>query len=144
LIRFEAPAAPASIRLARLLATGVASALDFTVDDLEDVAIAVDELCFVVVGSEPVDGTIRLSFAVEGGELCVDGAAPDHGQPGTLSAFSSRIVSATAASSEVWRDGEDLHFRLRCAARPAGGRPATLSGDDPVTLGGRKRRDGPS
>jgi len=105
LIRFEAPAAPASIRLARLLATGVASALDFTVDDLEDV----------------VEGTLRLSFEVEAGELWVEGTAPDFGQPGTLSPFSTQIVLATARSSEVWRDDGHLRFRLRCGPRPSGG-----------------------
>jgi len=121
LIRFEAPAAPASIRLARLLATGVASALDFTVDDLEDVAIAVDELCFAVIGPDPVEGTLRLSFEVEAGELWVEGTAPDFGQPGTLSPFSTQIVLATARSSEVWRDDGHLRFRLRCGPRPSGG-----------------------
>jgi hypothetical protein len=119
LIRLEAPMAPESIRLARLLATGIASTLDFSVDELEDVAIAVDELCFVLIGPDPCDAAVQLSFVVDAAGLCVEGSAPDHGQPGAPSAFSARIISATVDSFDVWREEGVVRFRLTCALRSA-------------------------
>ncbi len=106
--------APESIRLARLVATGIASSLDFTVDELEDVAIAVDELCYVLIGPEARADTVKLAFAVDAEGLSVEGSAPDHGQPGAPSAFSARIISATVDSFDVWRDDGAVRFRMTC------------------------------
>jgi anti-sigma regulatory factor (Ser/Thr protein kinase) len=111
--------APESIRLARLLVSGVASTLDFSLEELEDVAIAVDELCYLLIGPEPSNGTVRLSCVVESAGLCVEGSAPDRGQPDAPSAFSASILSATVDSSEVWRDQGTIRFRFVRASRAA-------------------------
>src|SRR5207244_330326 len=53
-VRLVVPAAPEYLRLVRLTAAGMASRLGFTFDEVEDLRIAVDELCFHLLGG--VDG----------------------------------------------------------------------------------------
>ena len=61
-VQLVVPAAPEYLRLARMTAAGLASRLGFTYDDVEDLRIAVDELCFVLVGTAGRPGTIALTF----------------------------------------------------------------------------------
>src|SRR6266550_3660719 len=49
-VRLVVPAAPEYLRLVRLTAAGLASRLGFTFDEVEDLRIAVDELCFHLLG----------------------------------------------------------------------------------------------
>ena len=57
------PAAAEYLRLVRLTAAGLASRMGFTFDEVEDLRIAVDELCFLLLVAEnpptrpPPDGT---------------------------------------------------------------------------------------
>src|SRR5256886_9524240 len=49
-VRLVVPAVPEYLRLVRLTAAGLASRLGFTFDEVEDLRIAVDELCFHLLG----------------------------------------------------------------------------------------------
>ena len=49
-VRLVVPAAAEYLRLVRLTAAGMASRLGFTFDEVEDLRIAVDELCFHLLG----------------------------------------------------------------------------------------------
>jgi serine/threonine-protein kinase RsbW len=61
------------MRLARLMASGVASTCGLPVEDVEDFRIAVDELCSTLI--EMGDGEpIRLAFDVRADELVVEGS----------------------------------------------------------------------
>src|ERR671933_512426 len=68
-VRLVVPAAPEYLRLVRLTAAGMASRLGFTFDEVEDLRIAVDELCFHLLGDtdddvEPTDGrTMDLTYS---------------------------------------------------------------------------------
>ena len=55
-VRLVVPAAPEYLRLVRLTAAGLASRLGFTFDEVEDLRIAVDELCFHLLGDGDGDG----------------------------------------------------------------------------------------
>ncbi|MBA2438406.1 MAG: anti-sigma B factor RsbW, partial [Acidimicrobiia bacterium] len=56
-VRLVMPATPELLRVARLTAAGLASRLGFSFDEVEDVKIAVDELCFALVGTKGREGT---------------------------------------------------------------------------------------
>src|SRR3989475_12707102 len=49
-VRLVVPAVPEYLRLVRLTAAGLASRMGFTFDEVEDLRIAVDELCFHLLG----------------------------------------------------------------------------------------------
>ena len=70
------PAAAEHIRLARLVASGLVAPLDYGLDDVEDVRIAVDELCALVVAHAEPEGTLVIAFEVVDGEVRVQVHAP--------------------------------------------------------------------
>jgi len=70
------PAAAEHIRLARLVASGLAAPLDYGLDDVEDLRIAVDELCALVVAHADPGGTLLIAFEVDDGVVRVQVSAP--------------------------------------------------------------------
>ena len=121
-VRLEVPASAAYFRVARMVAAGVGSRLGFTLDELDDLRIAVDELCTVVMGGH-TDGKLLLRYhliedgiAVEGTGQFADGsaAAPK------LSPVSEMILGAVADECEVGAGDAGPTFRMvkRRAQRP--------------------------
>ena len=64
-VRLAMPANPSYITLARMVAAGMASKTGFTSDEVEDLRLAIDELCFAIIGLEPRDGTIELVYRTD-------------------------------------------------------------------------------
>jgi len=106
-VRLVVPATPEFLRLARVTASGIASRLGFTFDDVEDLRLAIDELCFSLIGrGRP--GTVLLRYVVRPDALEVEGYgqfANGAGEP-VLTDLSERILNAlvdeheTSASSD--------------------------------------------
>src|SRR5712691_9867249 len=67
------PAAPEYLRLARMTAAGLASRIGFTYDDVEDLRIAVDELCLVLIGPSGRSGSISLTYIIDNDALTIEG-----------------------------------------------------------------------
>ena len=73
LIELVLPADTGLVRVARLVASGVATAVGFDVDEIEDLRIAVDELCTALV--EGGDGSaLFLGFDLGDDEVTVTGS----------------------------------------------------------------------
>ena len=112
-VRLVVPAAPEYLRLVRLTAAGLASRLGFTFDEVEDLRIAVDELCFLLVGDgDSLERTMQLryfagpdSIVIEG-ETVLDGPAPE---PNELSV---QILGALVDEHAVDGEGSTVRFRL--------------------------------
>ena len=99
-IRLLIPATPEFVRLARLTAASLASRLGFTFDEVEDLRIAVDELCHCVMGSRGLDAVISLTCSIDEEGLTIEGTlgALDGGEvvatgPG-MTELSRRILDA--------------------------------------------------
>jgi serine/threonine-protein kinase RsbW len=79
-IKLIVPAERASVRLARILAAGVATDAEFTIDDTEDLRIAVSELVALLVdgidGTDHGDLVVEVEFEQAPGEVVVAGARP--------------------------------------------------------------------
>jgi serine/threonine-protein kinase RsbW len=75
-ITLSFPAAAEHIRLARLVASGLVATLDYGLDDVEDLRIAVDELCAVILAHTEPAATIVVHFEVAGAGVIVRAAAP--------------------------------------------------------------------
>ena len=70
------PAAPAYIRLARLVASGYAAQVGATVDDIDDVRTVVDELCSMLVAHADADDGIDLHLVADDDVVRATAAAP--------------------------------------------------------------------
>jgi hypothetical protein len=76
-ITLIAPAERGSVRLARILAGGVAADAGLSIDDTEDLRIAVSELVALLVdGLGGAESTIEVRFQRTAGEVAVEGHLP--------------------------------------------------------------------
>ena len=114
-IRLSVPATPEFLRLARVAASGVASRLGFTYDEVDDLRLAIDELCFALTGGKGQEGWLITRYAASGEDLevratatlSVDGPLP------ALSELSTAILAALVDEHEVYQDDRGRpSFRL--------------------------------
>ena len=76
-VQLTAPAERASVRLARILAAGVAADAGLSIDDTEDLRVAVSELVALLVeGKDDAGDSIVVRFHRFPGEVTVDGERP--------------------------------------------------------------------
>ena len=113
-VRLAVPATPEFLRLARVTATGLASRLGFTFDEVEDLRLAIDELCYSLIGSKGRSGNVQLRYLVLADALEVEGTAePNPGAaPLALSELSERILTALVDEHELSSDNGVPRFRL--------------------------------
>ncbi len=114
-VRLEVPAEPEFLRISRIMAAGVASRVGFTLDEVEDLRIAIDEVCFALVGAKGRAGTISLRYLLDGDQLSVegtgrftDGLANDP----LVSALSEQILAAVVDECELSAGVDGPTFRL--------------------------------
>ena len=120
-VRLTVPATPEYLRLARVTATGLASRLGFTYDQVEDLRLAIDELCFALIGTKGKVGSIYLHYVVAADGLEVEGVGhfdDDITRGPTLSEFSQQILPALVDDYGVSRD-DDGRPRFRLVKRRA-------------------------
>lgn len=72
-VRLAVPAKPEFLGLARVTAAGLASRLGFTFDQVEDLRLAIDEMCFGMTGSKGRDGILEIHFLLASDALTVRG-----------------------------------------------------------------------
>ena len=121
-IHLVVPTTPDLLRLVRVVASGLASRLGFPIDAVEDVRLAVDELCWTVVSRARATsaGTSSLSvrFVIHGGAFSVEARLqPASGAADglALTALSKRILSTLVDDYSVLpgTDGQGAGFRMR-------------------------------
>lgn len=117
-VRLTVPATPELLRLARVTASGVASRLGFTYDQVEDLRLAIDELCFAVTGGKRQDGWVLMRYVVRGdGHTLEVHAKASFAAPGPeplLNELSGAVLDALVDEHAVHRgDGQGSpSFRL--------------------------------
>jgi serine/threonine-protein kinase RsbW len=109
------PAVPQLLRVARLTAAGLAGRLGFNFDEIEDVKIAVDELCFALVGTKGRDGDLTVTYRLLPDALEIEGSgAFGAGAPNPVpNELSAQILDAVVDEHSLTREGDELRFRLR-------------------------------
>ena len=96
------PLGPDLRYLARMTAAAVAARVDFSIDQVEDLRLAIDELCIAVAGEEGGTGRLHLSFEWEADSIAVTAiAAPDGVTPDELSAHVGPTRLATPTPNEL-------------------------------------------
>ena len=114
-VRLTMPAVPQLLRVARLTAAGLAGRLGFNFDEIEDVKIAVDELCFALVGTKGRDGDLTVTYRLLPDALEIEGRGEFGAGLGdvTPSELSAQILAAVVDEHELSREGDELRFLLR-------------------------------
>ena len=96
-VELSFPARPDMAFLARLTAAAVASRVDFGLDQVEDLRLAIDELYITLVGEQGAEGDVRLVFDWNAEDVRISasliGASP-RGAALSLSELSERILDA--------------------------------------------------
>lgn len=122
-VELELPADPAYLGVVRTACAGLGARLDLTLDEIEDLRIAVDEACTLVLptGRGPRDAGIRLraTFSVSPVALAVRVQGPNPLLPGD-SSYAWAVLEALAGdvSSGVEATGSWIaltHTRARAA-----------------------------
>lgn len=118
-VRLVVPAGPEFVRLARVTATGLASRMGFSYDEIEDLRLAVDELCHAVIGPSGRHGIVTLRYVLEDEALCVEGHGhfDPGGPPVALSELAHQILSALADEHDVREDDGQPTVWFRKRAR---------------------------
>jgi len=114
-VRLEIPASPEFLRVARMMAAGVASRLGFTLDEVDDLRIAIDELCFCLVGRTGRPGTVAIRYLMSADGLTVEGTGHFTDQASEeprLSPLSVQILEAVTDECQVEGRPEGPSFRL--------------------------------
>jgi len=120
-VRLEVPALPEFLRITRIMVAGVASRIGFTLDEVEDLRIAIDELCFALVGKGHT-GTISIRYLMLDDGLAVEGQShfgDDGVSTPTLSPMSHQILGAMVDDVELGSSPEGPTFRMVKRLRPS-------------------------
>ncbi len=118
-ITMSFPSTPEYLRLARLATADAASRAGFDFEEIDDVRIAVSELCSMFSGS---DSAITLEFTCDQGALTVEGSAGTNG-PVEVSHLSRVIVAAVVDEHAITTENGATRFRVvkRRRGRSSGG-----------------------
>jgi anti-sigma regulatory factor (Ser/Thr protein kinase) len=112
-ILLELPVDVRVIRIARLVAGGLAATAGFDVDEIDDLRIAVDEGCGVLF--EIGDGSpVNLTYAIDEQQVEIVGRAPAHTPRFDPARFrlSEQILSAACDGHSWGVDHGVAYFRL--------------------------------
>jgi serine/threonine-protein kinase RsbW len=114
-VTIKVPASPEYLHVVRLVASGLAARLHFTLDDIEDLKIGVDELTAYLTGPQGRDGVLEITFSVGRDRIEIRGIArlaPDERVRTELSEFSRMILDTVADSATLHCPDGTLSFDL--------------------------------
>ncbi|HYY44351.1 MAG TPA: anti-sigma regulatory factor [Actinomycetota bacterium] len=114
-VSIKIPAAPAYLQVVRLVAAGLASRLGFTIDEIEDLKIAVDELSAYLTGPQGRRGTLEIDFTSQDGRIQITGCGrfPSNERVRTeLTELSQKILETVADEASLEHTDGVPTFRL--------------------------------
>jgi serine/threonine-protein kinase RsbW len=114
------PAVSAYLSVLRTATAGLAARLDFTLDEIEDLRIAVDEACAMLLSGSRPDSELRCRFELEGNQI--DVAVTIASKDGKLPArdtFAWTVLTALAGEVDSDRD-EENNVTIRLVKRKGG------------------------
>jgi hypothetical protein len=111
-VRLEVPAHPALLRVARVAVASLAAELPFTLEDIEDVRIAVDELAAAAIDGCGDDATLALVMRVTERAVEVEGRVVGAGPAAALHPMAADLLDLVVPGYQLGVDGEDRTFRF--------------------------------
>jgi serine/threonine-protein kinase RsbW len=110
-VSLRVPADGAYVSVLRTMTAGLAARLDFTVDDIEDLRIAVGEACALVLPEAVADADLVADFRLTPGVLAISVSVPTGG-PRTADpdSFAWQVLSTLTSSAGA--TGDETHFEV--------------------------------
>jgi serine/threonine-protein kinase RsbW len=110
-VSLRVPADGAYVSVLRTMTAGLAARLDFTVDDIEDLRIAVGEACALVLPEAVADADLVADFRLTPGVLAISVSVPTAG-PRTADpdSFAWQVLSTLTSSAGA--TGDETHFEV--------------------------------
>jgi serine/threonine-protein kinase RsbW len=116
------PASGAWLGVLRTATASLASRLQFTLDEIEDLRIAVDEACAILLALASLDAVLSCRFTVTGDALTVDATVPTD-NPASVrlpsgESFAWQVLSALTDDVSARTENDTVTIRLT-KRRPA-------------------------
>jgi len=112
-VELRVPADTAYVAVLRTTTAGLAARLDFTLDDIEDLRIAVDEACAMVLPQARAGSDLTCSFDLAPTRLTVAVTAEcEEPRPPDRNGFAWTVLSALTSEVRADVQGERLTIRL--------------------------------
>ena len=113
------PAQPEFLRVVRMTASGLGSRLGFNIDEVDDLRLALDELCFALIG-KGTDGALQLTYVLEDHALRISGeVATETNSSEELNELSRQILTALVDEHELRNGNGTRGFTLAKRRSPA-------------------------
>jgi serine/threonine-protein kinase RsbW len=98
-VTIRMPADGAYLSVLRTATAGLAARLDFTLDDIEDLRIAVDEACAMLLSQAIPGSSLECSFALGTDEMTISVSVPSlNPRPPSGDTFAWTVLSALAGN----------------------------------------------
>ena len=111
-VNLTIPADPRLLRIARVTAASLAGDLPFTLQDIEDLRVAVDEAAAAAIDGVDGGAHLELKLRVEGGALVVHGTVAGAGEGPELHPVAAELLALLSDEYTAGVDGDDRTFRL--------------------------------
>ena len=116
------PAEGAYLSVLRTATAGLAARLDFTLDEIEDLRIAVDEACAMLLHQAIPGSALECSFALGSDMMTISVSVPSlTPQPPASDTFAWTVLTALAGSVDAYAGpGDQLTIVMRKSRRASG------------------------
>jgi serine/threonine-protein kinase RsbW len=115
-VHLSVPASGAWLGVLRTATASLASRLQFTLDEIEDLRIAVDEACAILLALASLEAVLSCRFIVTENALTVDATVPTDNPASvrlpTGESFAWQVLSALTDDVAATVEGDQVTIRL--------------------------------
>lgn len=102
-VTIQMPADGAYLSILRTATAGLAARLDFTLDEIEDLRIAVDEACGMLLAQAATGSSLECDFTLGQDRIGIAvSAVSRQPRPPARDTFAWTVLSALAGSADAW------------------------------------------
>ncbi len=113
-VELQLPAEPAYLSVVRTATAGLAARLDFTLDEIEDLRIAVDEACALLLPDADAGEQLTCRFTLDDDELAIEVVTRSTtGRAPSRDSFAWTVLTALAGEVEATADNGSVTVTLR-------------------------------
>jgi serine/threonine-protein kinase RsbW len=120
-VTIRMPAEGAYLSVLRTATAGLAARLDFTLDEIEDLRIAVDEACGILLSQAAPGASLSCDFTLAEDSMTIAvSVRSQRAQPPSRDTFAWTVLSALAGTVDAWvGPGGKVTVLLRKSREPS-------------------------